>query len=74
MGVRQVCILRSNLINIYGNWIMRDATIEWTDGVTIDVRKICNLRYADDATILANHELNVSVLLKNIKSIRPVTK
>jgi len=34
-------------------WIMRHATQEWNGGVSIGGKKISNLRYADDAVLLA---------------------
>jgi len=56
-GVRQGCILSPLLFNIYGDWIMRQATQEWNRGISMGGRKISNLRYADDTVLLAQTEL-----------------
>jgi hypothetical protein len=52
-GVRQGCILSPQLFNIYGEYIMRKALQSWEGGTAINGRKINNLRYADDAVLLA---------------------
>jgi hypothetical protein len=68
-GVRQGCILSPILFNIYGEWIMRKATEDWNGGITIGGKKICNLRYADDTTILASSEAELIHLLQRIEDV-----
>ena len=56
-GACQVCILSPCLINLYGEYIMRNAGLkEAKAGITIAGRNINNLRYADDTTFLAEGE------------------
>ena len=52
-GVCQGCILPPCLFNLYAEYIMRNAGLEDTQaGINIAGRKINNLRYADDATLM----------------------
>ena len=56
-GVRQGCILSLCLFNFYAEYIMRNAGLEETQaGIKIARRKINNLRYADDTTLMAESE------------------
>ena len=53
-GVCQGCILSSYLFNFYAKYIMRNAGLEEAQaGIKIARRKINNLRYADDTTLMA---------------------
>ena len=53
-GVRQVCILSPCLFNLYAEYILRNARLDETQaGIKIAGRKINNLRYADDTTLMA---------------------
>ena len=53
-GVRQSCILLPCLFNFYAEYIMRNTGLEETQaGIKIAGRKIDNLRYADDTTLMA---------------------
>ena len=53
-GVCQGCILSSCLLNLYAEYIMRNAGLEEAQaGLRIARRNINNLRYADDTTLMA---------------------
>ena len=52
-GVRQGCILSPCLLNLYAEYIMRNAALdEAQSGIKIAGRNINNFRYADDDTTL----------------------
>ena len=56
-GVCQGCILSLCLLNLYAVYIMRNAGLEEAQaGINIAGRNISNLRYADDATFMAESE------------------
>ena len=56
-GVCQGCILSPCLINLYAEYIMRNAGLEETlTGIKIARRNISNLRYADDTTLMEESE------------------
>ena len=50
-GVRQGCILLSCLLNLFAEYIMRNARLDESQaGIKIAGENINNLRYADDNT------------------------
>ena len=56
-GVHQGCILSPCLFNLYAEYIMRSAGLdEAKHGIKIARRNINNLRYADDTTLMAETE------------------
>ena len=58
-GVCQGCILSPCLFNLYAEYIMRNAGLEVAEaGIKTSGRNINNLRYADDATLMAESEGN----------------
>ena len=64
-GVRQGCILSPGLLNLYAEYIMRNAGLEEAQaGIKIAGRNINNLRYADDTTYMAESEGIKSLLVK----------
>ena len=53
-GIHQVCILSLCLLNLYAEYIMRNARLsEAQAGIKIARRNINDLRYADDTTLMA---------------------
>ena len=52
-GVRQGFILSPCLLNLYAEYIMRNAGLEAQAGIKIARTNINNLRYADDTTLMA---------------------
>ena len=58
-GVHQGCILSPCLLNLYAEYIMRNAGLEETQaGIKIAGRNISNYRYADDTTFMAESKKN----------------
>ena len=64
-GVHLGCILSPCLFNLYAEYIMRNAGLEGTQaGIKIAG---CNLRYADDTTLMAKSEKELKSLLMKVK-------
>ena len=56
------------LLNLYAEYIMRNAGLgEAQAGIKIAGRKINNLRYADDTTLMAESEEELKSLLMEVK-------
>ena len=56
------------LFNLYAEYIMRDAKLDESQaGIKIVGRNINNLRYADDATLMAESEEELKSLLMKVK-------
>ena len=67
-GVWQGCILSPCLFNLYAEYIMRNAGLDKAQaGIKIAGRKINNLRYADDTTLMAQSEEELKSLLMKVK-------
>ena len=67
-GVCQGCILSPCLVNLYAEYIMRNAGLEEAQiGIKIAGRNINNLRYADDTTLMAESEEELKSLLMKVK-------
>ena len=63
-GAHQGCILSPCLFNLYAEYIMRNAGLEEAQaGIKIAGRNINNLRYAGDATLMAESEEGLKSLL-----------
>ena len=64
-GVHQGCILSPCLFSLYAKYIMQNARLdEAKAGMKIARRKINNLRYADDTTLMAESKELKSLLMK----------
>ena len=65
---KEVCqdyILSPCLFNLYSEYIMRNARLDEAQaGIKIAGRNINNLRYADDTTLMAESEEELSLLMK----------
>ena len=67
-GVHQGSIMSSCLLNVYAEYIMRNAGLEETQGeIKIAGRNINNLRYADDTTLMAESKEKLKSLLMKVK-------
>ena len=64
-GVCQGCIFSPCLFNFYAEYIMRNTGLEEAQaGIKIAGKNINNLRYADDTTLIAESEEELSLLMK----------
>ena len=64
-GLCQGCILSPCLLNLYAEYIMRNAGLDESQvGIKIAGRNINNLRYADDTTLMAESKELKSLLMK----------
>ena len=67
-GVHQGCILSPCLFSLYAEYIMRNAGLEEAQaGVKIARKNINNLRHADDTTLMAEYEEELTSLLMKVK-------
>ena len=66
--VCQGCILSPCIFNLYAEYIMRNAELDEAQaGIKIPGRNINNLKYADDATLMAESEEELKSLLMKVK-------
>ena len=67
-GVCQGCLLLICLFNLYGEYIIRNVGLDEAQaGIKITGRNINNLRYADDATLMAESKEELKRLLMKVK-------
>ena len=65
-GVRQGCILSPTLFNTF-QYLMRRALADWDRGLSVGGRRMSNLRYADDTTLLATNATDFKELILKVK-------
>ena len=53
--------------NIYDKHTIRKALEHWIGGISIGGRKISNIRYADDITLMASDEEGMAELVNLVK-------
>ena len=67
-GIHQGCILSPFLFNLHAEYMMNNAGLEEAQArIKISGRNINNLRYADDATLMAEREEELKSLLMKVK-------
>ena len=67
-GVHQSYLLSSCLFNLYAEYIMQNARLDESQaGINVAWRNINNLRYSDDATLMAESEEELKGLLMMVK-------
>ena len=67
-GVQQSCIFSPCLFNLYTEYIMQNAGLhELQAGIKIARRNINNLRYTDDATLMAESKEELKSLFIRVK-------
>ena len=67
-GVRQSCVSLPCLFNLYTEYITGNAMLDKAQvGIKIAGRDISNLRYADDATPMAESEEELKSLLMKVE-------
>ena len=66
VGVRQGCLLKPTLFNIFLERIMSDALEEHDGKVSIGDRNITNLPFADDIDALAEEEQELEALVESL--------
>ena len=67
-GVPHGCLLSPCLFNLHAEYIMRNAWLDEAQaGIKIARRKINNLRYADDTTLMVKSEEELKSLLMKVR-------
>ena len=67
-GVHLGCILSPYLLNLYAEYIMKNAGLDEAQaGIKIAGRNSNNLRYADDTTLMAESKEELKSLLIKVK-------
>lgn len=68
-GVRQGCILSPILLNVYSEYIFREALENIEDGISINGNKLNNIRYAYDTIMFANSIEELENLMDRVPRI-----
>ena len=67
-GVHQGCTLSLCLLNLYAEYVIRNAGLDEAQaGIKTDRRNINDLRYADDTMLMAESEEELKRLLMKVK-------
>ena len=67
-GVCQGCILSPCLLNVYAEYIIRNARLcNSQAGIKIARKNINNLRYADDTTLMTESKEELKSVLRKVK-------
>ena len=64
--VKQGCLLSPTLFTIFLEWIISDVLEEHDGKVSIGIRNITNLRFADDIDALAEEEQELEALVESL--------
>ena len=68
-GVCKGCILSSCLFKLYAEYTIRNAQLDEAQaGIMVAGRNINNLRYAEETTLMAEHEEKLKSLLMKVKA------
>ena len=65
-GVRQGCIISPLLFNLYSEFMIRDA-MQGVEGIRINEQNITDVRYADDAVLVADKRKKMQNMLNRLK-------
>ena len=67
-GVWEGCISSPCLFNFFAEYIMQNGWLDESQaGIKIAGRRVSNLRYADDTTLMAESEVELKSLLMKVK-------